>query len=69
MAMTVRAEHQPEWSEEDIQTEELARRVGARPITSVEELHALAHPELWDDDEDYEEFLADLYASRRANLG
>jgi hypothetical protein len=32
----------------------------------VASLQALEHPELWDSDEDYETFLADLHASRRA---
>jgi hypothetical protein len=68
MAMTANPQHGPEWLDEDVLTEELARRPGARPITSLKELHALAHPELWDSDEEYEEFLADLYASRRANI-
>jgi hypothetical protein len=68
-AMTVNPEHGPEWSEEDLPTEELARRQGVHPIASLEDLDALAHPELWDSDEEYEEFLADLYASRRASIG
>jgi hypothetical protein len=56
----------PEWPVEyDMPTEELARRQGVTPVTSLREL---AHPELWDSDEDYEEFLADLYASRRADI-
>jgi hypothetical protein len=69
IAMTVNPEYGPEWREEDLPTEELARRQGVRPIASLEELEALAHPELWDSDEEYEEFLADLYASRRASIG
>ena len=69
IAMTVHPEHGPEWFEEDLPTEELARRQGVCPIASVEDLDALAHPQLRDSDEDYEEFLADLYASRRASIG
>ncbi|MFI5960526.1 hypothetical protein [Cryptosporangium sp. NPDC051539] len=42
--------------------DELARRQGVKRVTSLSEL---AHPELWESDEDYEQFLADLYASRR----
>jgi hypothetical protein len=42
--------------------DELARRQGIKPVTSLSEL---AHPELWESDEEYEQFLADLYASRR----
>lgn len=54
----------PEWPvERELSTEELARRQGVTPVASLREL---AHPELWDSDEDYEAFLADLYASRRA---
>jgi hypothetical protein len=54
----------PEWPlERDLPTEELARRQGVRPVAS---LRALEKPELWDSDEDYEAFLVDLYASRRA---
>jgi hypothetical protein len=52
--------------EAEVPTEELARRQGVTPVASVTEL---AQPDLWDSDEDYEQFLADLYASRRADLG
>jgi len=38
---------------------------GAKPVESLDDL---ACPELWDSDEEYEQFLADLYASRRAGL-
>lgn len=44
---------------------ELARRQGVKPIESVADL---AQPDLFDSDEEYEEFLADLYASRRADV-
>ena len=47
-------------------TEELARRQGVRPIKSVEDLAAAEDPV--ESDEEYEAFLADLYASRRAGL-
>jgi hypothetical protein len=58
---------QPEdWPADDfVSTEELARRQGVKPIKSVDEL---AQPDLWESDEEYEGFLADLYASRRAGL-
>lgn len=69
MAMTVPAEHEPDGREEDLPIEELARRQGVRSIASMDDLKSLAHPELWDSDEEYDEFLADLYASRRANIG
>ena len=63
VAVTEMNDCAPEWPvERDLPTEELARRQGVTPVTS---LRALEHPELWDSDEDYEAFLADLYASRR----
>lgn len=64
VAMTETNDRAPEWPvERDLPTEELARRQGVGPVAS---LQVLEHPELWDSDEDYETFLADLYASRRA---
>ena len=56
-------EHRP--ADELVSTEELARRHGVKPITSLDEL---AQPDLWESDEEYEAFLADLYASRRAGM-
>lgn len=56
------SEHWP--AEDELSLEELARRQGVQPVSSVAEL---AQPDLWDDEE-YEAFLADLYASRRADL-
>lgn len=50
---------------ERVPVEELARRQGIKPITSVEEL---ALPSAFESDEELEEFLADLYASRRAGM-
>ena len=58
-----RPDRRPE--DDFVPTEELARRHGVKPITSVDEL---AQPDLWESDEEYEAFLADLYASRRAGL-
>jgi hypothetical protein len=60
------AKHLPEWpaSVEHVPVEELARRQGVKPITSADEL---AVPGLMDDEE-HAEFLADLYASRRAEM-
>lgn len=49
-----------------VPTEELVRRQGVRPITSVEELAAAEDP--FGSDQEYAEFLADLYASRRSEL-
>jgi hypothetical protein len=60
---------QPErWPKDDdfVLTEELARRQGVKPIDSVEDLAAAVDP--FEFDEDYEAFLANLYASRRAGL-
>ena len=56
---------QPEaWPpEDDLSFDELAKRLGVRPVRSLTEL---AQPDLWESDEDYDDFLADLYASRRA---
>jgi hypothetical protein len=42
VAVTAPAEHEPEWPDDEVPTEELACRVGAQPIASVEELHARA---------------------------
>ena len=47
------------------QAEEQIRQQGIQPITSVDEL---AFPGAWESDEELDEFLADLYASRRANV-
>ncbi len=49
-----------------VSTEELIRRHGARPITSADDLAASEDP--FESDNDYDEFLADLYASRRADI-
>ncbi len=48
-----------------VPAEEQARRQGVRPITSVDEL---AFPCVWESDQELDEFLADLYASRHASL-
>ena len=45
--------------------EELARRKGVRPVESVDDM---ARPGLFESDEKWQEFLADLYASRRSGL-
>ena len=64
--MSSTPEHPDRWPTDDfVPIEELARRQGIKPIKSVDEL---AQPDLWESDEEYEEFLADLYASRRAGL-
>lgn len=48
-----------------VPAEEQLRRQGVRPIASADEL---AIPGVWESDEELDEFLADLYASRHANL-
>jgi hypothetical protein len=60
------AEELPEWpaTAEHVPIEELARRQGVKPLSSADELVV---PGLMDDEE-HAEFLADLYASRRAEV-
>lgn len=65
--MTSRPEHPEQWPADDfVPTEELARRQGVQPISSVEDLAAAIDP--FESDEEYEAFLADLYASRHADI-
>ncbi|MGC4748709.1 hypothetical protein ACLQ28_24095 [Micromonospora sp. DT201] len=53
-----------EWpTAEHVPAEELARPQGIRPIASVDDL---ARPDLFESDDELDEFLADLYVSRRA---
>jgi hypothetical protein len=64
--MSSNPERESPWpSAEHVPAEELVRRQGARPIASVAEM---ARPELFESDEELDEFLADLYASRRAGM-
>jgi hypothetical protein len=64
--VTTTPKHPEQWPADDfVPTEELARRQGVKPITSIDEL---AQPDLWESDEEYEAFLADLYASRRTGM-
>jgi hypothetical protein len=51
--------------QEHVPAAELARQQGARPIESV---RAMARPDLFESDDELDEFLADLYASRRAGM-
>jgi hypothetical protein len=48
-----------------VSVDELARRQGVRPIESVEDM---ARPGIFESDEELEEFLAHVYAARRADL-
>lgn len=61
------AERLPEWpsSEEHVPIEEQARRQGVRPLASADELIV---PGMFESDEELNEFLADLYVSRRAGM-
>lgn len=52
---------------DELPTQELASRQGVRPIRSVEDVKALAHPHAWESDEEFTDFLTDLYASRRSD--
>ncbi len=49
----------------EIPTAELARQQGVRAIESLDEL---AHPESWRSDHEFDDFLADLYRSRRSDV-
>ncbi len=51
--------------DESVPIEELARRKGVKPVKSVDDM---ARPGLFESDEELEEFLADLYESRRSGL-
>lgn len=63
--MTSGADRAPQRSGgEHVPVEELARRQDIQPVESVDEL---AIPDMWESDEELEEFLADLYASRHAD--
>ena len=66
VVMSSSAERVPEWPPADhVPAEELARRQGVRPLVSADEL---VEPGMFESDEELEEFLADLYASRRAGM-
>jgi hypothetical protein len=65
--VTSNAEPVPEWrpSARHVPAEELARQQGVKPVESIDEL---ARPDLFESDEELDEFLADLYASRHAGM-
>ena len=50
---------------DEASVKELAHRQGVQPVASVEDM---ARPGLFDSDQEWNEFLADLYASRRADV-
>jgi hypothetical protein len=47
-----------------VSVEELARQQGVRPVSSVDDMQA----DLWDSDEELEQFLTDARAPRQADL-
>jgi hypothetical protein len=64
--MTSNAESLPELpSAAHVSAEELVRRQGARPIASVTDM---ARPDLFETDAELDEFLAEIYAARRADV-
>jgi hypothetical protein len=66
-SMTTTPEQPGDWPADDfVPTEELVRRQGIRPITSVDDLAAVEDP--FESDEEFADFLADLYATRRADI-
>ena len=58
---------QPEhWPvEDDEPVEKLARRQGVQPVKSLDEL---AQPDLWESEQEFDDFLTDLYTSRRSDV-
>jgi hypothetical protein len=58
---------QPGWPADDlVPTEELIRRQGLQPIRSVDDPAPAEDP--FESDEEFADFLADLYAARRADI-
>jgi hypothetical protein len=56
----------PDWHyAKHVSVQELARQQGVGPIASVDEL---ARPGTFESDDELDEFLADLYESRRADV-
>lgn len=65
--MSSSAEPTPAWptAAKHVAAAELARRQGVQPVASIDDL---ARPELFESDDELDEFLTDLYASRRAGI-
>ena len=65
--MSSNAEPMPAWprAAKHVPAAELARRQGVRPVTAVDDL---ARPDLFESDAELDEFLKDLYASRRTGI-
>lgn len=55
----------PQHSADELSTEDLARWQGVRPVESVDDM---ARPGPFDSDEEWEVFLANLYASRHSDM-
>jgi hypothetical protein len=55
--------HEP--LDDELSLDELARRQGVRPVRNV---HDMARPHVFESDEELEEFLAHVAASRHADL-
>lgn len=51
----------------DVSVDELIAAVGAQPVTSIDDLDRLA-ADIWDSDDELEAFVADVRASRNADL-
>ena len=62
--MSSSADQLPVWpTAEHVPAAELARRQGVRPVDSLDDL---ARPDLFESDEELDDFLTDIYAPRRA---
>lgn len=61
------AERLPDWpgADQHVPVEKLARQQGVRPLASAEDL---IQPGMFESEDELDEFLADLYASRRAGM-
>jgi hypothetical protein len=66
MASTV-PEQPRRWPHGDeVPIEDLARQQGVHPVT---DLATLAHPDAWESEQKFQDFLADLHASRHSETG
>lgn len=65
--MSSNAEPTPAWptAAKHVAAADLARRQGVQPVASIDDL---ARPGLFESDDELDEFLTDLYASRRAGI-
>lgn len=66
--MTTTTQRPEDWPGDDfVSTDELLRRHDTRPIVTVEDLAATDDP--FESNTEHDDFLTDLYASRRADVG